>query len=649
MKLITLDFETYYDKEYSLRKMTPAEYILDERYETICCAVQVGSGPVEVVDGPEFPAWLSQHDPSECVSLTYNALFDNCILAWRYGWVPRGMVDGLGMARSLLGHKLRSLSLEKVADFLNVGVKGSTIHTVLGMRRADIEAAGLIKAFHEYAAQDVRLLMAVYTKLVPFFPKDEFCVMDLVLRCCVEPRFVMNVPKLEAHLAAVIAHKEKLISEAGVDKAQLMASAAFKTVLEGLGVEVETKISPTGNEIPALAKSDDFMNELLEHPDERVQAVAAARLGVKSTLEEKRCERLLAIAKLPWEIAGLPSGTMPVPLRYAGAHTQRLSGDWKINLQNLPSGRGSTSSKLRDALEAPPGHKVVVCDLGQIEARLTAWLTRAPLLQTFKDGKDPYCEMATKIFGYPVTKDNEVERFVGKSAVLGLGFGLGPDNFYIKTAAAARVQGLELGEIWTKELADKTVTTYRKTQASTVQFWKLLEDKLRHEWRGKRASMRLGPIEIGAIPSGVDGLTGYVKGPAGLHMYYDSPGFVRDETVAGHYRPYVGRDSSYGDIWYCAQQRWRKIYGAHFLENIIQFLARIVQMQAALRLHQTKIPFLRMVHSVHDELIFIVPDKYVDKATLIIHDQMTQRPSWGPDIPLKADIGSDQTYGGAKG
>lgn len=606
--------------------MTPAEYILDDRFETICCAVQVEAAPIEIVDGPDFPVWLKQHDPADCITLTFNALFDNCILAWRYGWVPSRMVDGLGMARALLGHKLRSLSLEKVAEYLELGEKGSTIHSVVGMRRTDIIAAGLFDSFKNYAVQDVRLLKDLFIKLAPYFPKDEYRVMDLVLRCAVQPRFVINIPKLEAHLVRVKDEKEKLITAAGVDKAQLMSTAAFAKVLEELQVIVETKISPTGNEIPALAKSDDFMNELLEHDDPRVQAVAAARLGVKSTLEEKRCERLLKIAGLPWAMAGLPAGTMPIPLRYAGAHTQRLSGDWKINMQNLPSGRGSTSSALRDALEAPPGHKVVVCDLGQVEARLTAWLTRSPMLKEFLDGKDTYCTMASTIFGFDVTKANEVERFVGKSAVLGLGFGLGPDNFYIKTAAAARVQGLAVGDVWTPALAEKTVRTYRRAQAPTVQFWSLLEDKLNHEWLGKRAPTRLGPIEIGH---------GYIEGPGALRMFYD--------VETGEEPP-----PNQMELWYRYGGRWRKIYGAAVLENIIQFLARIVQMQAALRLQATKIPFLRVVHTVHDELIFIVPDKYVDKAKIIIHDQMTQRPSWGSDIPLKADIGHAQTYGDAK-
>jgi DNA polymerase family A len=417
------------------------------------------------------------------------------------------------------------------------------------------------------------------------------------------------------------------MSDLSYAKAQLMSTANFVKILENLGIEISTKVSNTGNIIPALAKSDDFMTDLLEHPDERVQAVTAARLGVKSTLEEKRCERLLSIARLPWHVAKLPPATMPIPLRYAGAHTQRLSGDWKINMQNLPSGRGTTSTALRDTLQAPPGHKVVVCDLGQIEARLTAWLTRAPLLRTFHDGKDPYCAMASEIFGFEVTKANEIERFVGKSAVLGLGFGLGAENFHIKTAAAARAQGLAIGDMWTEDLARRTVGTYRKMQAPTVRFWSLLQDKLNHEWLGKRAPVQIGPIEIGH---------GYIGGPSGLRMFYNVGEEVEDPPPNNN------------ELWYKYGGRWRKIYGAAALENIIQFLARIIQMNAALRLQAYKLSFLRIVHTVHDELIFVVPDKYVDKAKELIHKEMTQRPSWGPDIPLKADIGHAQTYGGAK-
>lgn len=284
--------------------------------------------------------------------------------------------------------------------------------------------------------------------------------------------------------------------------------------------------------------------------------------------------------------------------------------------------------------ETSDGHKVVVCDLSQIEARLTAWLTRSALLQTFIDDKDPYCEMASQIFGFKVTRANEIERFVGKAAVLGLGYGLGAKNFYTKTAAAARAQGLDLGDLWTEEFAGRTVRTYRKVNHATVKFWSLLDDLLDHEWRGTRAPARLGPLEIGHIAAEPLGPAGYVQGPGGLRMFYSLP--------EGEPPPNTQ------DRWYKYGKRWRKIYGAAMLENLIQFLARIIQTNAALRLASTGVPFLRMAHSVHDELVFVVPDVYVERAKQIILAEMTRRPSWAPDLPIKATIGSAQSYGGAK-
>ena len=309
---------------------------------------------------------------------------------------------------------------------------------------------------------------------------------------------------------------------------------------------------------------------------------------------------------------------MPIPLNYGAAHTHRVGGTWKINLQNLPRG-----GELREALEAPEGHKVVSCDMSQIEARMVAWLSQSALLQVFKDGVDPYNVMASEIFGRPIDRKVDVpEGFLGKTAVLGLQYGLGPDNFFIKAKAAARVQGVDLGEMWTQELAEKTVSTYRRFNVATVRYWRMLDGKLKREWLGLAEPATIGPITIGH---------GYIEGPGGLRMLYGDP-----RQVEG------------GELWYDYNGRKRKIYGAACLENVSQFLARIVLMNAALRLHATKIPFLRFVHQLHDELLFCVPDKFVDRAKIIVHSQMIIPPSWGPDIPLKADVGSGQAYGGAK-
>ena len=624
MKFLTLDFETYYDKEYSLRKMTPAEYIWDPRWEMILCSVQIDDGPIEVIDGPDFPAWLAQFDPKDCITLTFNSLFDNCILAWRYGFVPARMIDGLALARILLGHKLARLGLEYVAEYLDIGQKGSTIKTVLGMHRADIIAAGLWPEFCAYARQDVFLLKGIFKILAPQLPRQEFRVMDLVLRCCVEPVFEADINLLHEHLNMVIADKDALLASVGLGRTEdgkmppeLMTTGGFQKILEDYGVEVEMKVTATGNVIPALAKSDDFMAELAEHPDPMVQALAAARLGAKSTLEESRTRRLISIASLPW-----PNGKhmLPIPLRFAGAHTQRLSGEWKINMQNLPAGRGGKSSALRHSILPPPGHTVVVADLGQIEARLTAWFCRATvLMDAFKNNKDPYCVLACEIFARMVTKADTLERFVGKSGVLGLGFGLGKANFYIKTGAGARMQGLDLGEFWTQALADKTVATYRRINKEIPQMWELLGQILRTSWLGRSPPITVGPLVIGQ---------GYVRGPGGLEMCYDE----------------CDQDQS-GEFWYRYGKTKKKLYGAAFLENIIQFLARIVQMNAALRLDSLG---YRMRHTVHDELIFVIPDAEVDHAKAVIHQEMTRPPSWAPDLPLTADVGVGKSYGQAK-
>src|SRR5678810_1265972 len=99
MPQLFLDFETYYDDQYSLRKLTPPEYILDPRYETIGCAVKEGpTGSSYWVDGPEFGNFLQTINPATTDTITFNALFDSCILAWRYGFVPRRILCAMRMA-----------------------------------------------------------------------------------------------------------------------------------------------------------------------------------------------------------------------------------------------------------------------------------------------------------------------------------------------------------------------------------------------------------------------------------------------------------------------------------------------------------------------------------------------------------------------
>jgi hypothetical protein len=138
MRLIILDAESYYDREFNLRRMDPASYILDPRFELIGIAVKEPGVAAYWVEGPDAPAFFASLDPNDIMSGSHNALFDNCIWFYRYGFVPRLMVDTLGVSRAVLS--LKSNSLESVAEHLQLGAKGEEIYQANGMRLADLKA-----------------------------------------------------------------------------------------------------------------------------------------------------------------------------------------------------------------------------------------------------------------------------------------------------------------------------------------------------------------------------------------------------------------------------------------------------------------------------------------------------------------------------
>jgi DNA polymerase len=388
----------------------------------------------------------------------------------------------------------------------------------------------------------------------------------------------------------------------------------FQKALEALGVEVKTKLSPTGKTIPQFSKTDPFMAELLEYDsysedgtsaddiNYQVQTLAAARLSQKSTLEETRTERFINIAKLPWP-AGTPQ--LPVPLRYGGAHTHRLSGEWSMNMQNLP--RDKTRSKLRQALMAPPGHTMITADLAQIEARIVAALCdQGDLVERFRRNEDVYAWFASKVFQRLITKKSHPnERFLGKTAILGLGYGCGVERFIVMVRTQARQYGIPLDGIFDDEIAQEIVDTYRQLFSNIPKSWRRLDHYLSGYINNKLKTQKSswGPVTFSS---------GRIRLPNNMYLRYE------DTT---------------------------KLYGAKLLENIVQALARIVVMSAAVRLADQK---LRFVMQAHDELVFIVPDDDVAEARALIELEMIREPDWLPGLPLAVELGQGANYGECK-
>jgi hypothetical protein len=604
-----VDFETIYDRDYSLKKMSVPEYILHPKFQVqLLAAFDLAWPAPKIILTHEIPSFLAQYPAAETVCCSFNALFDLSILGWKYGWVAGRMQDALGMTRALRSYQKYNLGavLEQLFGYNS---KGDVIHKVAGLNIQGIKNAGLWPEYCTYAMNDVKSCANIYFKLLPEFPVEERQIMDLVLRAAIIPTLRVDTELLQTHLDELRQRKARLLRDCGYDKAALMSATQFQQALETLGVEVETKPGARGP-IPAFAKTDSFMQELLEYdraPDEtinyQVQALAAARLSFKSTLEETRTARFISIAQLPW---GGHEPLLPAALRYGGAHTHRLSGEWGMNLQNLP--RDKIKSKLRRAIVAPPGHKLVTADLSQIEARLVAVLCHEEALTAaFRNGEDVYASFASVVFGRNINKwADPNERFIGKTGILGLGYGCGVERFHQMVLNQARQYQIDLKDLFNERIAEFTVNTYRSLFPRIKTNWYLLDTYLKRVINSPNQTQKetWGPVII---------KSGKIILPNNMTLRYK----LNDDTI----------------------------YGAKLMENITQALARIVIMQAALRLSKHG---YRFILQAHDELVFAVLEDEVDEAKKTILDEMLKPPSWLPELPLAAEIGVGINYGETK-
>lgn len=322
MSIITLDLETFYDKDYSLSKLQTEAYIRSPFFEVILVSIKVDDQPAQWFSGTkaETKAFLERFEIHKHYLLAHNTIFDGSILAWHFGIRPRYYLDTLSMARPVTGLTVGG-SLAKLAEKFNLGVKGTEVVKALGKRRHMFTPTEL-QDYAEYCINDTAMTYVLYHILKQWStPKEQF-VIDLMLRMFIDPVLELDDRILEKHLAAVKFKKAQLMKACGLeDRAVLMSNPKLAALLEQLGVEPPMKVSPSdpAKMTFAFAKSDSAFKELLEHEDPRVQTIVAARLGVKSTLEETRTQAFINIAE---------RGTLAVPLGYYAAHC--VPGDTEV-------------------------------------------------------------------------------------------------------------------------------------------------------------------------------------------------------------------------------------------------------------------------------------------------------------------------------
>ena len=112
MEIIALDIESYYDKDYSLTKLTTEQYIRDPRFEVIMVGIRMPDGNKFILTGThaEIKWQLDRIDWSQYAVVAHNAMFDGAILSWVFGIVPKVWLDTLSMSRAMFGGKGNSLA-----------------------------------------------------------------------------------------------------------------------------------------------------------------------------------------------------------------------------------------------------------------------------------------------------------------------------------------------------------------------------------------------------------------------------------------------------------------------------------------------------------------------------------------------------------
>lgn len=585
---IVLDFETYFDDDYSLEKMSTLEYVRDSRFKVHGVAVKVDDDEPKWLSEADFRSFLAGiSEPTEVVC--HNMYFDGLVLFTHYEFIPTVYRDTLSMARALLIHAPEH-GLDYLCQLLGLGQKTPDgLQPTKGLRDLPPKIA---RRLGDYAVQDVELTYQLYVLLFPGLPEDELALIDLTMRWACRPVLHTDQKRLARAYRVALRERRDKIKASGTTLEVLSSQPKFVALLEELGIEVPMKRNPKGKLIPALAKQDvGFHQMIADHPEH--YALFQGRLAAKSTIMHTRIRRIYRIGS---------RGTLPMPLKFYGAHTGRWSGTDGINPQNF-----TRKSELRRSIIAPPGYVIIVADLKQIEARMNMWFCGEEYwLSVFEAGKDIYSATYAANFGVDYDDVTEDQRFFGKTLELGLGYNMGWRKF--RTSAALR------GHFLSEEEAYRIVAKYRALHNRIVARWSELNLQL------------YGMFQPGYE---YDGLAPLVF----RHERIDLPNNMGLD--------YSGLSPTDTGDWHYGLNKYIKIYGGKMLENIIQALARIVMGNHLLAIEAAG---YTTVGSTHDEILTVVRKEVADQAVEVIREIMRTPPKWAPGLPLDVDIGYAREY-----
>ena len=686
--LVVIDFETYWDsKTYTLSKMGPIEYVRNEKFTPQLCAFALSNGSCcvdcSVVEHARLQTTfenLDTHDVAWCGHNMHG--FDSLILSEFFDFHPRQIWDTIAMMRWTGLSRVCRESHAALTEFLGNGHKAAGTVVSDHKQWPDDFTPEERMFFIQYCKDDAGQCYQNALDMLPYMTPDALRFMSITARMATEPSFVLDEDLLLEYLSDLDAAADKARQElmamfsfqSNADMLAALRSAdKFAVMLRSLGVEPPLKESAAKTKTKreklqlaadagrpgaaeelenmqpvmtyAFSKTDVDFVLMQDHPDPRVALLVRTRLQLNSSIDRSRAETLLKFARMHKPLPIMLGAWLAHTGRYsAGASADAGTKTDKLQFQNL-SKRDPSKRKLRQAIKVPEGHVVVACDSSQIEARGLAFVANeVGLLTQFREGRDPYSELAETIFGVPWQdikagakagdKKMKMYRNTGKSCVLSCGYSVG----HHKYSNTLLRQGIHLHEDLDRhhELARYAHGIYRAAHPNIVAFWKTAENVLEAMLRGESGTFG-GPnndiYTFGIMPVGprTDLCVPSVRFPSGYILRY--PGLRAERNDWGKWQFLY-------DTYKGASKIPTHIYGGSFTNNLVQGLSFVdVIMYQGCRMDEAGI---KLACNIHDAWASVTPEEqgeYV-KQQMLHYMSMVPPALTGLPVACEAEIGT---------
>lgn len=644
MSIITLDFETPYGHgatkthilhKYTLGSMTYEQYFRDPRFKVFGCAIKENNNPAVYRRGNELTEYLNDTftPDNNHTMVAHNALFDGGILSFYYNvraskyWCTQAMSRALWNQRST---SLKQLCINCYPDDPSIR-KTDELESFKNVYHLSPQQEVAMK---RYCLNDTEITFKCLEVLWPVMPDIELEVLDMTLKMFIHPAFVLDRPLVEEFLKEYDAETEKIIDASGISRKTLGSAPQFVAwVKENLDIDIPMIDSPTpknpDNRKFALAKdAKEFLDLQANHTEHK--HIWKARLRVASNIDSSRAKRMLEHAAVCEQN---PYGLLAAPLHYASAHTMRWGGANRINLQNLKRG-----SKLRQALKAPEGYKVVVADLSAIEVRMNAWLCQEQqMLRVFAAKGDLYNDFASGVFNRPINRKEVdadgnqpqwMEGFLGKTCIIGLQYQTGPDKLkntlYLQTDGAIDLSLEQCEKIVHQDYRGRYTQIVKGWADAEVAIQQMYLLKENDTWQWNCLTVEKGRIRL----------------PNNMYLNYPNLRVELDEQNRNQFSYWNGKHDT-------------NLYGGKLIENLVQALARIVLTEMMVHINRHLISNQntygsksRVILTVHDEIIALVKTEYAEEAYNTMLKLMAVPPKWCStgNLVLAAEGGWDDCY-----